>query len=238
LNEEPDEMKMLKSNALAIVAVILLAGLACVQAQGQPVTNTTSTTVNSQIPDGNPVGMTSSTTLSDAFGTISSVTVTIDITGGFNGDLYAYLAGPAGGFAVLLNRVGLGSSNPFGYSDTGFNVTFSDGNPDIHNYQIESPTMNGSGQLTGTWAPDGRNIDPQSSPSLFDSTLPTAELSSFEGDAANGAWTLFVGDLSSGGQATLVSWGLTVVTIPEPQTWALAMGGMGLLLALNRRRRL
>jgi subtilisin-like proprotein convertase family protein len=227
-------MKMLKLNALAAISVLLLAGVA----HGQLVTNVTSTTVNSSIPEGNPIGITSSTNLSGISGTISSVTVTLDITGGFNGDLYAYLAGPAGGFAVLLNRVGLSSSNSFGYSDTGFDVTFSDGNPNIHNYQVESPTFNGNGQLTGTWAPDGRNIDPQSSPSAFDSAPPTADFSSFDGDAANGAWNLFVADLSDGGgQGTLVSWGMTVVTIPEPQTWMLAAGGMGLLFALNRRRR-
>jgi hypothetical protein len=44
--------------------------------------------------------------------------------------------------------------------------------------------------------------------------------------------------MSSGGQGTLVSWGLTVVTVPEPQTWVLVAGGVGLLLAFNRGRKL
>jgi hypothetical protein len=60
--------------------------------------------------------------------------------------------------------------------------------------------------------------------SLFNSTLP------------NGAWTLFIADLSSGGQSTLVSWGLTIVTVPEPQTWAMLVGGAGMLLAFRRRK--
>jgi subtilisin-like proprotein convertase family protein len=206
-------------------------------AQGQLTTTTTSTSVNALIPDGNPVGISSSTNLTGIAGTITSVTVNLDITGGFNGDLYAYLAGPAGEFAVLLNRVGVASGNSFGYGDTGFNVTFSDGSPNIHGYQSGSYSLNGGGQLTGTWGTDGRNIDPQSSPATFDSTTPTANLGSFDGNSANGAWTLFVADLSSGGQGTLVSWGLTVVTVPEPQTWALVAGGAGLLLTLNRRRK-
>jgi subtilisin-like proprotein convertase family protein len=227
-------MKAIKSKFLAaMVTALLLTGVT----QGQVVTNSSFTSVNTLIPDGNPTGLASSTNWSGVSGPIASVTVTLDITGGFNGDLYAYLAGPAGGFAVLLNRSGLTGSNPFGYSDTGFNITLSDGAVNIHNYQLSTPSFNGSGQLLGTWAPDGRNIDPQAAGSLFDSTTPTADLSSFTGNSANGAWTLFIADLSSGGQATLVSWGLTVVTVPEPQTWILLAGGVGALLVFNRRRK-
>ena len=227
---------MTKLKTFAAVGAASLLGSV---AQGQ-VINTTSTSVNSLVPDGNPVGITSSTTLSGISGTISSVSVNLDITGGFNGDLYAYLVDPNGDIAVLLNRVGVGSGNAFGYSDTGFDITLSDGSPNIHDYQLESPTINGDGQLTGTWAPDALNIDPQSSPVTFDTdrlnNSPIADLSSFTG-SANGNWTLFVADLSSGGQSTLVSWGLNVVTVPEPQTWALVAGGVGMLLTLNRRRK-
>ena len=228
-------MKMLKLTGLAALAAVL----PFCAAQAQLNTNVTFTSVNVSIPDGNPVGLSSSTNLSGIYGGILNVTVTLDITGGFNGDLYAYLAGPSGGFAVLLNRTGITAGNSFGYSDTGFNVTFDDSAANnIHLYQNDSPNYNVGGQLINAWQPDGRNIDPQSSPSTFDSTSPTADLSSFNGNSANGAWTLFVADLSSGGQGTLVSWGLTVVTVPEPQTWVLIAGGVGLLLAVNLRRKL
>ena len=40
-------------------------------------------------------------------GIITKLTVSLNISGGYNGDLYAYLAGPNGGFAVHLNRAGI-----------------------------------------------------------------------------------------------------------------------------------
>jgi len=228
-------MKNLKFLAVAVIA---LASASLAQAQ-VIVTNTSSVSVNTAIPDGNPGGMSSTTSFSGVQGTITDVSVNLTISGGFNGDLYAYLSGPSSGFTILLNRVGVTSGNSFGYGDSGFNnITLSDSSANnIHNYQSDSPIMSG-GQLTGIWAPDGRNIDPQSSPSSFDTASTSTDFSSFVGGAPNGNWTLFIADMSSGGQATLVSWGLTVVTVPEPQTWVLVAGGVGVLLALNRRRKL
>ena len=102
-------------------------------AQGQALTNTFNFTVtSSNVPDGNPVGIANSGTISGVAGYITNIQVKLNITGGFNGDLYAYLAGPLGGFAVLLNRSGLTAGNPFGYADTGFNITLEDGNSNIH----------------------------------------------------------------------------------------------------------
>jgi subtilisin-like proprotein convertase family protein len=219
--------------AAAATALFLGAG-------AQADTTVSYTFVNALIPDGSPIGLTSSTNLTGVPGTISSISVALDITGGFNGDLYAYLAGPGGQIAVLLNRSGLTASSPFGYGDTGFNLTLSDGSVNIHNYQLDASypsALNGSGQLTGTWAPDARNIDPQSAGTVFDAAPTTADLSAFTAANANTTWTLLIADMSGGGQATLVSWGLTVVTVPEPQAWTLLAGGVGMLLAVNRRRK-
>jgi subtilisin-like proprotein convertase family protein len=220
------------SKILTGAVTILFAAEA---AQGQLVTNSSSTSLNSELPVGQ-VGLTFPASFSDVSGVISSVSVTLDITGGFNGDLYAYLVGPGGQMAVLLNRPGLSGSNPFGYADPGFDVTLSDGSPNIHYYQSD-PSYSGDGQeqVTGTWAPDGRNVDPGNTPgTVYDQTAPTADFSVFDNTSANGQWTLFITDMSSGaGDGTIVNWGLTVVTVPEPSTWVLLAGGVGVLMAFN-----
>jgi len=194
--------------------------------------------LNQAIPDGNPVGLVSSTTVSGLDGNLGSISVNLDITGGFNGNLYAYLLSPDGQLVVLLNRVGIGSSSDFGYGNSGFNITLTDGSPDVHFYQTGDYTLD-SGQLTGTWSPDGRNIAPNSPSSVFDTAgiYGLNAFSVFDNINPNGQWTLFVADLANGGgQSVFVDWTLTIVTVPEPQTWALMIGGAGLLLALRRRR--
>jgi hypothetical protein len=45
----------------------------------------------------------------------------------------------------------------------------------------------------------------------------------------NGEGTIFIADLSGNGQSTPVTWGSTVVTVPEPQIWALLGGGLAVL---------
>jgi subtilisin-like proprotein convertase family protein len=187
------------------------------------------------VPDGNPSGVSLQQNVAGMGSAIGGVTVSLDLSGGYNGDLYAYLRGPQGGFAVLLNRDGVTGGNTFGYADTGLNITLDDsaGYGNIHFYQGFGYDLNGSGQLTGTWASDGRAIDPQSNPLLFDITQPTLTLGSFNGKNANGTWTLFVADLSAGEQSTLVSWQLQIQTVPEPSTWALL--GTGIFLAARRR---
>jgi len=195
-------------------------------------------TVGVIIPDGNPVGRMDTFTVSGLAGAVSNVTVHIDITGGFNGDLYAYLVNPQGQLAVLLNRAGVTGSNPFGYSDAGFNITLAASGNDIHYYDNYTPTITG-GQLTGTWAADGRNLNPQSSGTVFDSTIPTAGLSLYSGLNGvdlNGTWTLFVADLAAGGGSpTLNSAILSIMTVPEPQPWVVIGGGLALLWQIRRR---
>jgi hypothetical protein len=52
---------------------------------------------------------------------------------------------------------------------------------------------------------------------------------------SDGKWTLFASDLSSGAQAEVIGWGLTITTIPEPSAAALALAVCPLLLRRRRR---
>ena len=75
--------------------------------------------------------------------------------------------------------------------------------------------------MTGTtaWSPDNG----------------TANFSALQNGGANGNWTLFLADLNSGDQSTLVCWSLNVSVVPEPVTWALLLfAGLLSLLALGK----
>ena len=147
--------------------------------------------------------------------------VRLNISGGYNGDLYAYLS--FGNVLVpLLNRVGVGDSDAFGYSDAGMNVTFSDGgvgnHGDIHSY-------GGSGAPSGLYTPDGRTIGPLSAPGSFD-TATRVDFSVYSNLNPNGVWTLFLADVSGGGGTSrLNSWELDITAVPEPVNCALAVLG-------------
>ncbi len=159
------------------------------------------------------------------------MTVSLYLSGGYNGDLYAYLRHGTD-FAVLLNRAGRTASDVFGYSDSGFQITLDDtaANPDVHNYQL---TFNpAGGVLTGTWQADGRNVPPAGS---FDNSPRTAGLGVFNTHDANGDWTLFLADVSPVGTARLDSWTLNVTgVVPEPTAYGLAMGATALRVCLWR----
>jgi subtilisin-like proprotein convertase family protein len=198
------------------------------------VTTNVTFTVNQAIPDGNPSGLANTQNLNFSsipnFSYVSDLSVTLNITGGFNGDYYAYLVNNTGGFAVLLNRTGKTASNPVGYSDSGFSITLSSSSANnIHNYQnILNP---GGGALTGTWAPDGRNVDPAV---VTDTSPITSTLASFQNTSPSGQWTLFLADLDYGEQGTLQNWTLTVTAVPEPSSIALAGLGLGICVGLRR----
>lgn len=157
---------------------------------------------------------------------IGSLSVTLNMRGGFNGDIYAQLT-HASGFSVLLNQVGARLTDPLGYSDSGFAVTISDNaiSGDIHNYRFAlfgSQDVPLDGPLLGNWAPDGRPLGSELNPS---DSARTRRLSSFSGLPADGAWTIFLLDQSSGGEATLQSWGLQIQPVPEPTTVSLLVLG-------------
>ena len=167
--------------------------------------------VNLRIPDGSPVGLVGSVNLTTPIERITNVAVALHVTGGFNGDLHAYLVHDSG-HAVLLNRPGKTLANPSGYSDAGLDITFADtaASGDVHSYRqtlFGNPGIPLGGPLTSAWAPDGRDADPAL---VLDSTPRPATLGSFLGLNPNGRWTLFIADVDAVYSSTLVSWGLEV----------------------------
>lgn len=186
------------------------------------------------IPDGQAAGVSDPRTLASAIAQVSSVKVTLDITGDFNGDLYAYLRHDTG-LSVLLNRPGRSTGTPSGYADSGFSVTFdaSAPNGDIHSYRNVLTPSAGS-PLTGTWQPDGRAVDPALS---FDTSPRTAGLEVFNGMNAHGTWTLFLADLQTGGTSAVTGWGMELSGVPEPSHSVLAVGLALLTGAVLMRRR-
>lgn len=195
--------------------------------------------INANITDGSAVGWSGTATLSDYNPWVTAVTVNLNISGGYNGDLYAYLS-YGGALVPLLNRVGVTSGNAFGYGDTGFNITLSSAAAnDVHFYGNSSPSFDTeTGQLLGTWQPDGRAISPLSAPGDLGSAT-RVNFGQYQDMNPNGTWTLFIADLSAGAQSQLVGWSLTVTAaeVPEPVNVALVVFGGALLIGSAARSR-
>jgi subtilisin-like proprotein convertase family protein len=225
---------------MKIPAVIIALFVANV-ARGQVLLDYSWTTFNGNssmsIPDHNATGVADSRSLISDLRQILHLDVWVQTEGGFNGDLYLTLQ-HGSDFAVLMNRPGRTESSHFGYDDSGFNVTFRDAaaNGDIHTYR--NVTAPGDGlSLTGAWQPDGRTSDPAV---VLNTSPRTAFLGSFNGQTIGGDWTLFAADLSSGGEAKIIGWGLTVTVVPEPErsgfAVALALGALWLMKGAHQYR--
>ena len=198
-------------------------------------------TENTPLFDGLGVGNNfthTSSLFSDVPGaTLTGLSVGLDLTGGYNGQLYAYLSHGTAGYSVLLNRVGRDTSSFGGYIDPGMNIILSDSGVggDVHLYSPNNqPTW-----LTGTWMPDGRESDPETT---LSSAPRTALLGSFTGEQADGAGTLYVEDVVPGQQTTLNSWTLNLqvssTSVPEGEQWVMTALVLAGLVGFEVRRRL
>jgi len=206
-----------------LLLAVTISGSAILSALGDFSATFSSGFQNSgNIPDGSTIGLADTRTLTGIpFNSIADVNVRLNISGGWNGDLYAYLVHNSG-FSVLLNRVGRDGSSSFGYGDSGLNLTFDDQasqSADIHFYQTVAGFNNSMIQGAAAWRPDGRNVSPLSPGASLASASRTALLDQFFHQDPNGNWTVFIADVSGGGgQATIQSWGLDLVptAVPEP----------------------
>jgi hypothetical protein len=170
------------------------------------------------VPDNSYSGWTDTRTLgATPAGTIQSLAVDLTLTGGWNGDLYAYLVNDTSGFSVLLDQIGTG---PSGNGNAGMTVTLSTHATLFNPNQGSIAAYNGL--PTGTWTPD----------------ITAGSWASLLGNTANGStWTLFIADLSGGGVTTVQNWGLQmdIVAVPEVESWvAAALAGMFGAFWLNR----
>jgi len=158
------------------------------------------TDISLTIPDANPVGVmfAGSVTNVPSGWIVSGVTVQLNITNGYNGDLYGYLVAPNGTLVRLLNRPGTGLI-PFGASGPGMNITLQDGTTDHGPIQDETT----SSFLIGSYNAD-------------------QSMAGFNGSLADGAWTLFMADLSGGGTGVLNSLTLNITATAAPVTVTLA----------------
>ena len=163
------------------------------------------------VPDNNPVGIADTRNITfDPNAVITGLEVRLNLSGGWNGDLYASLVHDSG-FTVLLNRPGNTALNPGGSASSGMNITFSDSAAtDIHT------GIPNSGFITGTWQPDARTADP----SVVTNTSPrTAFLSSFNESSVQGNWTLFLTDNAASDTSILAGWGLTITSETRGFIW-------------------
>ena len=152
--------------------------------------------------------------------TILDVNVGVVLTGlagdgAYAGDYYVHLAhtDAPGAYAVLLNGIGRTDTDGFGSNANGLNVTLDDSAAagDIHSAPFD-PTSLAPSALTGTWAPDAREIDIAS---VTTGSPRTAFLSNFNGLSTDGEWRLLVADDSAGASARLTSWSLSITYAPD-----------------------
>jgi subtilisin-like proprotein convertase family protein len=225
------QLPLMKKFVCLVSAVYLLTG------DTKAVTTTFATSgLSATIPDGNLNGYQSSFTVSGMPNIVTDINFTWNVSGAFNGDLYAYIS-HGGANAILLNRPGRSSTSNVGYSDTGFATTFDDqAASDVHFYRAGFFALNPNGQLTGSWQPDGRGIDPLSAGSAFAGANRANNMGVFNGMDPNGTWTLFIADTSPGVEGTLNSYGLQVTSVPEPASATLTLLSLGVFILRQKVR--
>ncbi len=146
-------------------------------------------TPNSAIPDDNTAGLSDGLTLSG--GALTDLDVTLDIQHTYVGDLVVTLTNESTGTTItLLDRPGLPAINPnFGCGNDNIDATLDD--------------------AAGTAAEDQCSATP---PAIGGTHAPTDALAAFNGESAEGTWTLNVSDNEGQDTGTLVEWCLNATS--------------------------
>lgn len=184
-----------------------------------------------EIPDDAGVTTTDSRTITSDIKQIDDISVSLtlvgsDGAGGFgkmwNGDLFLQL-NYGSAYSILINRAGQTGPGDGGDSGDGIDVSLKDSNAtDIHVSNVDS------GLLSGSWQPDGRDVDPTA---VVTGDPRTKLLDQFLTLDPNGQWDLILSDQGAGQFMRVQQWSLTITgQIPEVSTWA-AGGFLALTLA-------
>jgi hypothetical protein len=178
---------------LMLVAWLPLCSSAFAQSVTVPSTDSGfSLTLPQNIPVNDASGIADSINLTGTgISSIGDVTLTLDISGGWDSDFYAYLWHQTSGgtvMDVLFDRIGVTGANPLGLSAGGMDVTFSDAGSSGN---IQSATGTAGVPLSGSYQPD-------------------QPLGAFDGMSGDGTWALFIADESSPDLGTLESWTLDI----------------------------
>lgn len=156
---------------------------------------------------------------------VVNLTLDLNISGGYNGDLYGYLLAPNGTYTIFRNTY-VANGDAYG---AGMNIRLQDADlgvaTGLATTALLSPnsstTLNGSiqdvalgGILNGIYTPlntfGGTIGGPQFNPT---------------GSQANGIWTLYLTEIGAGDESapTLTGWSLNLAVVPEPVSLALGL---------------
>jgi subtilisin-like proprotein convertase family protein len=207
-------MKTLKSIMAAVAAAVL--GLSLPAQAAIDFTSTggggysaSDSGLNQIIQDNSDVGVGYSLNFGASGLNISDVSVTFNISGGYDGNIYAYLS-HGSTEVVLLDHI-TGAAN-----SSGFNVTLIDGTGN----SIQTASGTAGQPLTGVSYTADQNL------AAFNNTDP------------NGSWTLFFADEGAGDAPTLNSFNVSLDAVPEPVNMALGIfGGLMGVVAVARSKR-
>ena len=164
------------------------------------------------LPDNDPAGVMSSFTFAGCTD-IVDVNVGLDIASTWVGDLIVSVDGPSASSAILLDRPGAPALGGAGCSDDNVQAVMDD---------------------EGTEPAEDACMSAGANPGLSGSLIPTDMLSVFDGQSADGVWSLTASDNAAFDANSLNDWSIevtcnapSVVEVPTMGTW-----GIGILLGL------